>query len=301
MRSAHTPERLGVELQSRLGPSLSRKGYQVVGYGPGGITWRRSMPGKVIAIVVVLGVLALGGVASGEAGSIVLGLVLGVGAGLLVYFRRPASIAVNFARLPGGTDISLNGGPDVRSAEEIVRASVGPDASPAVPGHQQQLAAPIARLVAEAHAREGRIREAIERADLPYEEVVAEVEGFTVAIDRTARRAQLIFEALLDTPPAEVAGRLERARGEPESAGLVDALTTQLQTLERMESQLKRFYAEIERLLIELDTVRSQLISVSASSETAEQNRLADEVRALREHIGAVADRMVAAHEPPIG
>jgi hypothetical protein len=299
VRSAHPPERLGVELQSRLGPSLSHRGYRVVSYGPGGISWRRSMPGKVIAGVIVLGMLALGGLASGEAGSILLGLIFGIAAGLLVYFRRPAGVAVNFVRFPGGTEISVSGGPDVARTQELVRASVAPDASSAVPRNQEQLAAPIARLVAEAHARERRIREAIERAELPYEEVVAEVEGFIVAIDRTSHRAQLIFEALQDTPPAHVVERLEQVRADPESAGLADALTTQLQTLEHMQGQLKRFYAELERLLVELDTVRSQLISVSASSETAEQDRVADEVRALRERMGAVADSMVAAYQPP--
>ena len=66
-----------------------------------------------------------------------------------------------------------------------------------------------------------------------------------------------------------------------------------------MERQLDRFYGELERIIVELDTVRSQLVSMSASTETAQQDRLAGEVRELRERMGAVAEGMAAAYEPP--
>ena len=71
----------------------------------------------------------------------------------------------------------------------------------------------------------------------------------------------------------------------------------QLLVLHRMEGQLQRFYDEMERILVELDTVRGNLISVSASSERANQERLAGEVRALREEVGAVAAGMSEAYE----
>ena len=53
-----------------------------------------------------------------------------------------------------------------------------------------------------------------------------------------------------------------------------------------MEKQLDRFFDEMERILVELDTVRSQLVSVSASSESGVQTELAADVRALRERVG---------------
>jgi hypothetical protein len=160
-----------------------------------------------------------------------------------------------------------------------------------------RMAPPIGRLVGEARAREARIRDAIDRAELPYAEVAGEVDGFVVAMDRTAARAELLYEALADTPPDGVARRLEQVRGDPGRAELAEALTTQLATLRRMEAQLQRFYDELERMLVELDTVRSQLVSVSASTEAAAQGELAGEVRALRERMGAVADGMAAAYE----
>ena len=112
----------------------------------------------------------------------------------------------------------------------------------------ENLAPPIARLVEAARQREARIRDAIERAELPYDEVATEVDGFLVATEGTARRAQLLYEALEDTPPERVAARLESVRGDPERAELADALSTQLETLQRMERQLARFYAELERI-----------------------------------------------------
>jgi len=64
-----------------------------------------------------------------------------------------------------------------------------------------------------------------------------------------------------------------------------------------MEKQLERFFSELERILVEPDTVRSQLVSVSASTGSAQQTELAAEVRALRERFGASAEGMAEAFE----
>ena len=161
----------------------------------------------------------------------------------------------------------------------------------------EDFAPPIARLLREARMRERRIGDAIARAELPFEEVADEIDRFVAAMDSTAARAQLLYEALADTPPPRVQARLEEVHargGEPE---LEEALTAQLSTLRRMEKQLDRFFAEMERILVELDTVRSQLVSVSASTESVQQTELAGEVRALRERVGASAEGMAAAFE----
>jgi DNA repair exonuclease SbcCD ATPase subunit len=161
----------------------------------------------------------------------------------------------------------------------------------------ESFAPPIRRLIEQAHAREARIRDAIARADLPYDEVADEIDRFVAAIEATATRAQLLWEALSDTPPERVAERIEQLEGDPAQAELVEALSTQLATLQRMEKQLERFFSEMERILVELDTVRSQLVSVSASTESAQQTELAADVRALRERVGASAEGMAAAFE----
>ncbi len=106
-----------------------------------------------------------------------------------------------------------------------------------------------------------------------------------------AGRAQRLHEGLRDAPPEEVARRLERVKAEndPARAELITALSDQLAVQRRMEGQLARFYAEMDRMLIELDTVRGNLISVSATSATDNQQQVAGEVRELRDDMGAVA------------
>ena len=174
-----------------------------------------------------------------------------------------------------------------RKQVEAGRAKVRPE----------DFAPPIARLLREARMREMRIGDAITRADLPFDEVSEEIDRFVAAMDSTAARAQLLYEALSDTPPPRVAARLAEVRSRGAEPELEEALAAQLHTLQRMEKQLDRFFGEMERILVELDTVRSQLVSVSASTESAAQTELAADVRALRERVGASAEGMAAAFE----
>ena len=161
------------------------------------------------------------------------------------------------------------------------------------------LAPPIRRLVEAGHQREHRIRDAIDRADLPYREVSDEVDRFVRAMESTAARAQLLYEALAEAPPQWVEKRLREVEGDSSKAELADALRRQHEVLLRMEGQLQRFYNELERVLVELDTVRGSLVSVSASGEAANQQRLAADVRGLREEVGALADGISEAYERP--
>jgi hypothetical protein len=152
-------------------------------------------------------------------------------------------------------------------------------------------APPIAARVGKARERQARIAEAISRADLPYAEVSTEVDAFVRAMDSTASRAQLLYEALAETPIPEVMSRVEELHGtqDPGKQQLREALAQQLTVLRRMESQLQRFYDEMDRMTVELDTIRGNLVSVSATTEADSQRRLAEEVRGLRDELGAVA------------
>jgi predicted Ser/Thr protein kinase len=156
----------------------------------------------------------------------------------------------------------------------------------------------IADLMARALEKDARIRAAIDRAELPYHEVTEEVDRFLATMWQTAGRAELLSEGVRDTPPESVARRLEavRAAGDPAKANLVDALSQQLAVQQKMEAQLLRFYDQMEQMLVELDTVRGHLITVSASTEADNQERLADDVRDLRVEMGAVAEGMAAAY-----
>jgi hypothetical protein len=148
-----------------------------------------------------------------------------------------------------------------------------------------------------AREREARIREAIERAELPYTEVSAEVDGFVRYMENSAQRAQLLYEVLRDNPVSGIRERLRDCGSDPSKRQLVEALTQQLAVAERCESQLQRYFDEMERMVVEMDTIRGQLVSVSASSDASNQERLAAEVRGLREEMGSLAQGMSEAFE----
>jgi hypothetical protein len=160
----------------------------------------------------------------------------------------------------------------------------------------ETLSAPVANHLNKVLAQEARIRDAIEKADLPFEEVSGEVDGFVRVAERTAARAELLYEYLADEDPARVQRRLatvtEEAKSDPSKQPLVDALTAQVGALGRAERKLDDFYTQMERVCVELGNIRGQLLSVSAATESESQHELAAGVRDLREQIGAVADGM---------
>jgi hypothetical protein len=163
------------------------------------------------------------------------------------------------------------------------------------------LAPPIAQLLQGALQREARIREAVEGAQLPYTEVLDEVDRFVRAMEGTARSAQLLFEALDESPPEQVEIRLAELTkaNDPSKAELVAALSGQLKVGYKMQRQLQAFYDQMEKILVELDTVRGNLVSVSASTDAANQQQLAADVRGLREEVGALAEGMSEVYERP--
>ena len=164
----------------------------------------------------------------------------------------------------------------------------------------RMLAPEIRSHLAGAHDREARIRQAIEGTDLPYTEVLGEVDGFVRLMERTAARAQLLYDALADNPPEQVERRLHEVKrtNDPTRRELVEALTHQLEVQRRMHGQLVRFFDEMERVVVEMDTIRGQLLSVSASTDAQAQKELAGEVRSLREDMGALAEGMEEAYRP---
>ncbi|MEA2310577.1 MAG: hypothetical protein QOE28_545 [Solirubrobacteraceae bacterium] len=166
-------------------------------------------------------------------------------------------------------------------------------------GTSSVLSEDLRALVDRAEAIRTRIDDAIRRSDLrDYGNVAAEVDHLVDTMERTAGRAQLLHDGLQDTPAAAVAARLAtvRARADPSQADLVSALSNQLAVHRRMEQQLARFNDEMERMLVELDTVRANLLSVSASQGADEQRRIARGVREMRDQMGAVADDMATAY-----
>lgn len=159
-----------------------------------------------------------------------------------------------------------------------------------------QLAPDVRRHVLAARGIEQRIGDAIARAELPYVEVSAEVEALVSLMEDSARRAQLLYEALAESPTRRVEQRLRELHGS-DKPQLVEALEHQLAVQRKMESQLQRFYDEMERMAVELDTIRGSLVSVSASTDAGNQQRIAGDVRSLRDELSALASGMSEAFE----
>lgn len=190
---------------------------------------------------------------------------------------------------------------DEDAAKKVLERERGERDRKELPGSrldETRLTPGIARLVRQARDRQHRIRQAVDaNPDLPGADICTEVDGFVVALEDTARRAQSLADALRDTPPPQVERRLAEVRGQPGKEELTEALTTQLATLDRMQRQLNRFGDEMERILVEMDTIRGHIVSVSATTGAAAGKELAGEVRSLREQMGAVAEGMRAAYE----
>jgi hypothetical protein len=158
----------------------------------------------------------------------------------------------------------------------------------------RSLAPPVAAHLQQVLNQEAHIRGAIQRAELPFSEVSDEVDTFVRAAERTAARAQLLYEYLAESDPRQVEARMVQIRNDPDPSkkALSDALYTQVQAMQRAERELDSFYTEMERIAVELGNIRGQLLSVSAATEGATQRQLASDVRDLREQMGAVAEGM---------
>lgn len=152
-----------------------------------------------------------------------------------------------------------------------------------------EMAPEIRERVESVREREERIRRAVAASNMPYDELGAEVDTFVAEAERSARGAQLLHDGLVDMPVAEVEQRLAAVADDPARSDLAEALREQLEVARRIESQLAGYHAQMERLCVELDTVRAHLLSTSVTAESPSQRQLASDVRDLREEMSAVA------------
>jgi hypothetical protein len=181
----------------------------------------------------------------------------------------------------------------VVSTTPAVQPQIPPPSRP--PVARPQLAPPIARHVDAAHRIQAGIAAAVQRAELPYTAVSQEVSSLVGELDRSALRAQLLYEALAETPVASVEQRLSQV-APLERPELAMALREQLIVQRRIQEQLREFDGELERMVVELDTVRSNLVSAAASGDAQHQERLAERVRALRDEMSAVSEGIDAGY-----
>jgi hypothetical protein len=163
----------------------------------------------------------------------------------------------------------------------------------------RSLAPPIGSQLQAAFDEEARIRQAIERSDLPLTEVDGEVAGLVRAMERTASRAQTLWDYLASQDPHRIQARIEELERAGGDAGrpIVDALREQLTAIEALNDQLQRFYARMEHIVASLGTMHAQLLRMSVASESEGESALAGQARELREEVNALAQGMSEVYE----
>jgi hypothetical protein len=123
-------------------------------------------------------------------------------------------------------------------------------------------------------------------------------------MERIATRAQAVTAFLAAHDPAELRARLSGLRsgagGDDDVAGqarkrAADAIQEQLRVGEALDSELRRFRAEMEHLIASLGVVHGQLVRISVSFDPQLQEDVAREVRDLRTRVGTMADGLHAA------
>ncbi len=161
-----------------------------------------------------------------------------------------------------------------------------------------RLATPIAAQVEAARACEARIQDTIDRSDSSLAEVGGEVGSLVGAIELIAQRAQRIYGYLETQDTGAIDARLRQLRGseDPSARSIIVALREQRDALAALQVQLTRFYTQIEQLVASLGTVNSQLVRMSVASEDVDEHELTEQVRGLRDQVGALDAGMKEAY-----
>ena len=121
-------------------------------------------------------------------------------------------------------------------------------------------------------------------------EFAAHAADLLAAFEHAAARAALLREALADAPPERIERRLAEVRGgqDPGKAKLVAALARHLAVQRRMRAALAAYDADTERILIELETVRGELLARGVADDAAAAKRLL----ALQEELETIAEAL---------
>ena len=185
-----------------------------------------------------------------------------------------------------------------REPPEVPAAAPAASSAPVTP---EELAAPRSKIDAmldEALEKEAEIRHTIENVKSPDSDVARELDELGTAIRRTAAHAQILQNELNDTSASAIELRIAQLEsvGDPRHARLLATLRRQLSARQAMEEQIRLFYEEMNDTLSELDAVGEELDKTSGF----ETERLAAEVRDMRQGIRKVDDVLIQASEDEI-
>jgi methionine synthase II (cobalamin-independent) len=144
---------------------------------------------------------------------------------------------------------------------------------------------------------EQRLRKSLE--DSPLVEVSAEVDRLMSALADLAKHADRLEADLAEEDEPAIRRRLERLRevSDDPAVGRVNAeaaaaLEEQLAARGQVERHVARFDAQIQHIAATLGALHAQVLRMSVEEEAGAQARLASEIRALRNEVGATADAL---------
>jgi len=155
----------------------------------------------------------------------------------------------------------------------------------------RRLAPEIRAEVEAARAEQARIAETIANADLPFDEVGGEVERLVVAMEATARRAQLVRDYLVTQDIARIEARLHEASDETAAV-----LRDQLAVLESLVAQLRRFHDEMQQVNAALGAMHARLVGAAVASQDSADAQLAGDVRDLRQRVETLTEGIAEAY-----
>ncbi|CAA9556684.1 MAG: hypothetical protein AVDCRST_MAG79-3142, partial [uncultured Thermoleophilia bacterium] len=160
-----------------------------------------------------------------------------------------------------------------------------------------------------AQAMERSIAQAIAAADHPlaFEAITEEVAEIVTRMESSAKRAQLIKDALDDQAKAgqddrSIQAQIEALRprfNQPEVRELVNDLEAQRRARVNLRESLERFKISMARLNASLTLIRTRLVEMSAAEEETLQGELAQQAREVRERTERFARTM--AESTPMG
>jgi hypothetical protein len=160
------------------------------------------------------------------------------------------------------------------------------------------LAPPIAERLEQALSEESQIRQTIAGTDVDLTEVSGEVDGLVANLQKSAQRAQLVYDYLTEQDSRTLdrrARELERSQ-DPDSQKAAAAVRDQMKLAQDLEATLKRFYAQMDHAITSLQTIRGELVRISVAGESEQQAQTLERVRDLRNEVGAMADGMSEAY-----
>jgi hypothetical protein len=167
----------------------------------------------------------------------------------------------------------------------------------------RKLAPPIGAQLDAALTEEKRIRAAIESAALPFSDLGPEVAALVGEMERTASRAELVYEYLEGIYPGRIEARLRELRAaqgpEPDDPArtTADALDEQLAAYHEMRKQVERYFAEMEQTVAALSTIHAQVVRMGVTADAGGEEELTGRVRDLRGKVTALTEGIAEAYE----